>query len=638
MLNRSGRFSQHAVNGLLWAAVLAGIVYLFAAPKPWALQLPSASKLRPEHYAMIYCWWAALINLVPLAALALTVRWWVRPIELPPSGPVRPSRSKAFWITVIAAMAICAGVNFPRLSYGFWDDEEYSVRRAVLGAYKQNDDGDVKLRKVPWSTTLWYYGKPTNHILQSVLSRVSNSTWRAIAKPKGLQFSETAVRLPSYLAGIATIALIASLLARMGFERAGALAALILALHPWYMRFVPEARGYALVFFFAAINWHCLLGMTRSGRWGWWIGFAVSEFCMIYTWPGAIPLVLLTNGLLVGWILSDRPLAGALAWRWGAVSALVSVALFQLLLPCVPQFAAYLKDCVRMPMEWYWLRNVGSLLVTGSHWTKTGRLDSPYPEFFPVANSHPVLAVALLVAVLIFLGWGVVWLVRGREPALKIFAGLWLLTGPVTFLIAKLKGEYLFEWYMAYAVPGLVCLAAVGMNRVAEFKMPRLAAVGFLAMLVALYAIVTHNQRAFLVSRPVQFIKESVLLTRATLDPHTKENRMVLTVATIASPEIYDPQVRRAPSVHTLSEFLIEADEKKLPLFINQGYPSALKAEFPATYAMVNDPELFEKIGEFTAVEEMLDRVVYRYKPGSIAGKDIRSYGENPPLNRAFIY
>ncbi len=439
--------------------------------------------------------------------------------------------------------------------------------------------------------------------------------------------------------GIATIALIALLLARMGFERAGALAALILALHPWYMRFVPEARGYALVFFFAAINWHCLLGMTRSGRWGWWIGFAVSEFCMIYTWPGAIPLVLLTNVLLVGWIISKRPVAGALVWRWAGVSVLVGIVLFQLLLPCVPQFAAYLKDCVRMPMEWYWLRNVGSLLVTGSHWTKTGRLDSPYPEFFPVANSHPVLAVALLVAVLVFLGWGVVRLVRDREPALKIFAGLWLLTGPVTFLIAKLKGEYLFEWYMAYAVPGLVCLVAVGnaprggvqediTGRCRFSRDARNAVCGCDAQPACLFSCRGRcsSSRSRFSSRGPRSIPMRKKIAWCSRSPRSRVRKSM---------------TRRCGARRAFTRFRSSSSKltrRRCRSLSIRGYPSALKAEFPATYAMVNDPELFERIGEFPAVEEMLDRVVYRYKPGSIAGKDIKAYGENPPLNRAFIY
>lgn len=630
----------------LFGLVIAGlVVYLAAAEKPWQIKLPRAAKWRPEHFAAVYSWWAALINVFPLAVLALTTRWWARRTDLPAPGPERRSLPVAFWTVVAAAMIFCAAANFPRLPYSFWDDEEYSVRRAVVGTYRPTEDGGVKLRKLPWSTTLWYYAKPTNHILQSVLSRLSNSAWRAMARPKGLQFWEPAVRFPSYLAGICAIGATAFVLAKMGYVWAGACAAALLALHPWYMRFVPEARGYALVFLLMALNWLCVLGITRGGRWRWWLGFAATEFCLIYTWPGSLPLVAFTNLCVVVAVLSLpalRPAIGILLWRWAALSVVVGVLLFQLLLPCAPQFLTYLKDCVRLPMEWYWLRNVGALLVTGSAWSRTGRLDSPYPEYLPFAHAHPWVAILLLVLTLAFLAAGLVRLGRDPVPGNRIFAALWILPGPLTFFIAKAKGEYLFEWYMAFAVPGLVCLAALGMTAGLSFfperRAWRIGAAAALAFLLGGYGVITHGPRHFLMSRPVQYIKESVLLTRPTLDPHAQDNRMIVTVATIASPEVYDPHVRRAPSVETLAECLAEADAKNVPLYVNQGFPAALKAEFPATHAMVTDPALFEKVAELPAIEEMLDRVVYRYRPGSIAGKDLSVYGENPPLNRAFIY
>ena len=93
-----------------------------------------------------------------------------------------------------------------------------------------------------------------------------------------------------------------------------------------------------------------------------------------------------------------------------------------------------------------------------------------------------------------------------------------------------------------------------------------------------------------------------------------------------------------APSLESLSEFLHEADKNGRPVYLNQGGPSILKTEFPATYAMVTDPTLFEEIADLPGIEEMLDRKVYRYKSGAIAGKDLKQYGTNPEFNRAFIY
>jgi len=133
-------------------------------------------------------------------------------------------------------------------------------------------------------------------------------------------------------------------------------------------------------------------------------------------------------------------------------------------------------------------------------------------------------------------------------------------------------------------------------------------------------------------TRSVQGIRESVLLTRSTLNPHAPENTKITTLSTILSPAIYDPSVKGTPDPHSLAENLQDADKKGLVVYLNQGGPSILNTEFPATYAMVTDTSLFEEVGDFPGIEEMLDRKVYRYKPGAIAGKDLSQYGTNPAV------
>ena len=69
--------------------------------------------------------------------------------------------------------------------------------------------------------TLWNYSSTTNHVLQSVLARLSHSAWRWFAQPGGLRLSEAAIRLPSYVAGILIVPLLALLMARFGFALGG---------------------------------------------------------------------------------------------------------------------------------------------------------------------------------------------------------------------------------------------------------------------------------------------------------------------------------------------------------------------------------------------------------------------------------
>ena len=125
----------------------------------------------------------------------------------------------------------------------------------------------------------------TNHIFQSILSRSIHSAWRTIARPTGLQLSEAAARLPSYVSGILLVGVVALLAARFGLAWEGALAAWLIAIHPWHMRFTTEARGYGLVALLILVS--CLLAVHAldRGQWKWWIALAMANFALLYTWP-----------------------------------------------------------------------------------------------------------------------------------------------------------------------------------------------------------------------------------------------------------------------------------------------------------------------------------------------------------------
>ena len=90
---------------------------------------------------------------------------------------------------------------------------------------------------------------------------MSHSAWRTVARPTGLQLSEAATRLPSYLSGILLVGVIALLAARFGLAWEGALAAWLIAIHPWHLRFATEARGYGLIAFLIPVS--CLLAVQR---------------------------------------------------------------------------------------------------------------------------------------------------------------------------------------------------------------------------------------------------------------------------------------------------------------------------------------------------------------------------------------
>lgn len=620
----------------LAAALLAGALLIGA--KPWEIDLASLQKIRVRDYMKVYFWWAGALQFFPLTVLWLSAPLWVRPLTAARTGfLIRGQRS--FWVLAGIAMLIAAWMTAPRLGQGLGDDEEYATRRAIVGAWEHSGDEGLKFKPLPWRRTLWGYTKPTNHILQSILSRISNSVWLSIAHPRGLPFSETALRLPAFLAGLAVVGLLPWLLLQMGQGRAGVIASFLLALHPWFLEHVPLARGYALVFLFLVLLWIAILRITQTGAWKWWILLGVAEFCLVYTWPAMAPVAAFHNACLVGWIfLWSKSAEGttkdrnALLGRWLAVSCAAGMAFLQLILPCLPQFRNYLKIAVNFPMGGQWMANVLMKLLGGAAWRLTADPQSPYLEYQAIWHGWHGVVFLAAGAALILLGIGLWRLVRSSSQG-RLFALFWLLPGPIIYLVALGRGLFLFEWYLVFAVPGLAALIAMGMappQRVpghaskptwrewTSWIMPTLLLLGF--------ALFTQTPREVFRQRPSARVRDSVLLTRPSLNPFDPANRNVLTASILSPPEIYDPLVKRALTVESLAAILREADQRNVPLFLNQGYPLALRTKYPGPWRMTTDPDLFEVVAVLHGTEAMFDRIVYRYRPGAIAGKDLTRY------------
>lgn len=618
------------LRGVLGVLIVLASLYLLLGQKPW--EIKDLSKI--QNFGIRFSWWAAAINLVPLIVLLVTANRWAVPLNLSAVPPLRIPRGCVYGI--LGAMLAFAVLGGLRLGSSLWDDEEYAVRRAILGTYKVRDDGTIRFRQIPWSHTFWYYTKPTNHVFQSILARLSLSTWRAVVRPKGLQINERAVRFPSYVGGILAVGTVGLLVGRAGFPREGVVASWLLALHPWFLRLAPEARGYGLVFFLIPLACLTALRVAETGWWLWWLGLAGTEFALLYTWPPALMVLLVLNACLVLRVLADQRLHASrwvLLSRWLVSGTIAAMAFFQLFLPCLPQFRDYIKIDHPFVALGYWLKNVGSLLFTGSPWSKTGSLFPPYPETFPQAAEHPVffgIAAGLTLALVAF---GAVRLGQKGKGG-KMLVAVFLVPGPVVFVLAALKHTYLYEWYVAFMLPGLAALAGMGLiGAMAWARKPWIPWVTAAAALVVFWGI-SSQARRHLLSGPAQPIRESVLLTRPNLDPADPRNLSIITVSSLVSPEVYDPLVRRVTSLESYRALMEEADRRGVPLYVNNGFPLELGYKYPAVSALLADSNVFEPVAHLYAIEAMLDRSVVRYRPGSAAKANWNAYRAATPAEK----
>jgi hypothetical protein len=620
--------SRFVIGAVLWGLVGGIGIGLLFAPKPW--DHPQLHNI--EDFVRVYSWWAGLVNLLPLTCLALTIRWWMRPLPAGVRGEDSTKLPRGFWLCVGGAMATCAILGLPRLGQSLWEDEEYSVRRCIVGGHRISADGRVEPKPFPWKNTLWNYSSTTNHILQSALSRLSHSAWRAIARPGGLRLSEAAIRLPSYLAGILVVGVIGLLMARFGFAWEGVLASWILAIHPWHLRFATEARGYGLVALLIPVS--CLLAVRAldRGEWKWWIALAMANFALLYTWPPTLFTVLILNLCIVFRLFTEERLSAArnvLFLRWAVGSTFAGILFLQMFLPCVPGLFGYLRSVRDFDGHLFWLKNVGALFLTGSLWSRSGQAVTPYMEYLPIANAHPVpFFIALGVASGLFtLGSVRLWVV---EPRGRWLVAVLILPGVLTYAYAVLAHKMLMEWYVGFMLQGVAAMIAAGafwaFSPLWRFPFARWVGPSLAIVLLIAFAALSNPAREFLLTKGAERYRESVLATRPTLDPNAPENLEIITAATTQPPYVYDPRVRKANTIDEYVALMKEAEERGIPLYVNNGFPTALKIDFPGVFAMLEDAAVFEPVGYFTGIDVMLDRTVVRYRPNGLNRADLERY------------
>ena len=201
-------------------------------------------------------------------------------------------------------------------------------------------------------------------------------TWRTVAKPKGLKFREDVARIPSYLAGILSVGALALLLWRLGFPAAGVVAAFLLVIHPWHIRYASELRAYSFMLCILPLCYVFLVEALDTGRWRWWSAFGASLFILMYSnalniYPAAGARTVRTCGdstsmASSGSADSDGPVL--------VVTLLAGMAFLQLMLPCLPQFVEYQNTtAVQGPMDRRWLLSYLGLLFAGAPWSSTGQ-------------------------------------------------------------------------------------------------------------------------------------------------------------------------------------------------------------------------------------------------------------------------
>ena len=439
-----------------------------------------------------------------------------------------------------------------------------------------------------------------------------------MAQPERRFVKEEVFRLPAYVAGLASLALVAVFLRRLGYWLPGIFAAWLLALHPWMLRYTTEGRGYALMLALIPLTLTLLVRALHRGTWGRWLAYGASQFLLLYTFPAGLYLLLVMNAVtaLALWRLHrGTPALGQQVPRWLVVNLAGAMAWVQLMLPNMMQLLEYLRTEIPDTPPRFLANVLGSLWV-GLSW-RVGSEGAFYPELIDMALAHPIAFQAGLAATLSLVAAGFLRLLAagGVRALLSLIL---LVPGPLTYWIAMVREDRVHEWYFLFALPGLVVLFALGLGWIfAWVRRPRLStALTAAAMVVVLgsYAAWTRLPREALRSGSLQPLRESVLLTRGTLDPFAPENEAVITTSFERGPTYYDPLLIEIETVAEMRKLMRRADRTGAVLYVNLGKPEQAAQAYPDLFALVENPSVFEVVTTLYGFEPRAHRIIYRYR------------------------
>ncbi len=457
--------------------ILAGAIAiaLLVTTKPWVAVTEIRGKTDTLDYVRIYGWIAGAINVVLLTLLVVLCPWWARLRKLTPNSPAAVggfATPRWFWPLVIVAMATTFFYSLPRMTHGFWDDEELNVRTTLWGKFKPNKKtGEVEFVRLGWLETVYGYSKgPNTHTLFSVLARACEEAWNIVAKPKGFPLAEWPFRVPALIFGVLAVAAFAWLLRDFGMPATGVMAAWLLAVHPWSVRYASEARGYSFVIFIVPVVFVFWRRAMLTGSWRWWSAYALAEFSLFYCYPGSAFILIVLNLLTLGLLAAAPECAEprfAQAGRWFCVNVLAGILALQFMLPLYPQAKLYFDfvSSQGFVSGWQWARNTVAYMIGGAPWTKSGEPWAGYPEWLAAYVDNPVLfwgAASLAITCVALGAFRLLW--RSWPSAAFVF--VMAICPPITFTVAFFKKFLLYENYVIYSLPGVIICAAAGLTLV----------------------------------------------------------------------------------------------------------------------------------------------------------------------------
>lgn len=582
----------------------------------------------------------SLVALILLGIWLLAAPWWARretegnsnarqkpPVQ--PSTPVSLASRRSpdglhrvwFWALVLLAVIAAGVIRYPRLNHSFWNDEEVAYRKFIHGAQKVDANGDVEFSPVSWKRTWFYNITGNNHVLQSVGSRLAVELC-SDEEGGDQSIHESLTRYLPLVAGLLTIFALAFLLWQSGAGLAGVLAAWLLALNPWHVRYSVEARGYSAMLLFAVLMLVFLILAKSQRSWIPWAFYGIFQLACLLCFPAALYLVAAINiGVL---LMIGLQRDGVAFRRWSTVSVIGAAVFVQIMTPSLLKMLGWLEAPYEQPQAWNreYFFNLWTHLSAG-----IPLYDGHHPRVFGVdlESWHRLGGVRY-------------WLIVAIVPALSIMGGLWafmrypLLRLPILSVLAAvllallhvtLKPMVFHCWYLFYLlIPFCLCLPMLPQmlwrcNRSAGL----LTAMALLVCYAGLAAAPIQRQIDF----PRHPIREAVETVRGESPALSIAHSRIKTIAVgpgsgqMAS---YDPHTVAVKDRASLSAAIDHSRQSGEPLWVYSSNDGELGNLTPDLAEVLHDTSTFEEIDYVYGVEAFWSIRIFHLRPAAATGAE----------------
>jgi hypothetical protein len=621
---------------LLAAALVVLAAWLLGPYQPW--RLPGEPTLIPQpgqsriHIVLVATWWAAAANAVLCGLLLLTSRFWAGD-EADPLAAHAPARRRLPALSVAILLGACAlagALRWPLAQRGVWWDEAWSIRQVLVGTVKPDaeDPARLEFEPVPWSYTFWYYRKPTNHVLYSVAARTSLAVWRAATGAAPQEWDEFALRFPAFAASVLAVFLLGLLVHDLGFPRAAPAAAVLLAIHPWHIRFGADGRGYAFMVLFAIGAAWFLLRALQEARWRHWLGYAASQLALLWVHPLALhyPIALFGAGVLgIAWGKGSRADRGLRLGRFVVANVLAAIAFLQLMAPNLAQSLILSHEWAEQPdLASQLARKLWLYLATGLHVRQPRQPDVSFPTLHAIWGGGAwswAVAYVLLPALAAI---GLLRALRPPGPARFVFLGL-AAAPPLVVLHRALQDFLVIERFAIYGLVAVVPLLVIGIEGVLAALLPlRLRRAGVaagLALALLAFGVFVAPQIRVLLERP-QVPSREVADYLAAAGEGIPGGVIRAGVSLGGdTPDVYDPwivHVRRREEIAALAARSL-AEGRPLYVFYGYGQPNRRGRDKEA-FRDLDDPRYFEEVAHFAGIESDFVYRILRYTGRPLGG------------------